>query len=162
MENEAGEMKPSYDTALLEVVATDADDIGDLLVTTLSNDYMPLLRYQIGDLVQRHERPYGTDYLVHGRARDVLTAVSGDRVTTWQVDQCFAGVNGVVHYQLRQQADSEFRLRYIPEPDGPNPADMEALVARLKSLLRAPVAVEAVPVLLPEASGKFRLTCRAE
>jgi hypothetical protein len=91
-----------------------------------------------------------------------LTAVSGDRVTTWQVDQCFAGVNGVVHYQLRQQADSEFRLRYIPEPDGPNPADMEALVARLKSLLCAPVAVEAVPVLLPEASGKFRLTCRAE
>lgn len=159
MENEAGEMKPSYDTALLEVMSPDADGIGDLLVTTLSNDYMPLLRYQIGDLVQRYERPYGTEYIIHGRARDALTTATGARVTTWQVDQCFAGLSGVVHYQLRQHTDGEFRLRYIPEPAEPNPADMEELVAQLESLLRARVAVEAVPVLLPEASGKFRLTC---
>src|SRR5487761_2062451 len=50
MENEAGEMKPGYDTAFLEIVDADNRGIGDLVVTTLTNEYMPLLRYRIGDL----------------------------------------------------------------------------------------------------------------
>ncbi len=158
MENEAGEMKPSYDTALLEVVDADAADLGTLLVTTLSNDYMPLLRYRIGDFVQRNERSYGTDYIVHGRIRDALTAADGTRVTTWQVDQCLAGVEGIVHYQLRQ-GPNEIRLRYIPEAGGVNAETLSKAVAQLQSLLGAAVVVEAVPTLLPEASGKFRLTC---
>lgn len=158
MENEAGEMKPSYDTALLEVVDADASDIGTLLVTTLSNDYMPLLRYRIGDFVQRHERSYGTDYVVHGRIRDALTATNGTRVTTWQVDQCLTEAAGIVHYQLRQGAD-EFRLRYISDAQGVNEEALSKAVAQLQSLLGATVLTESVPTLLPEASGKFRLTC---
>lgn len=208
MENEAGEMKPSYDTALLEVVTErgtpmpstpgqrartlpaasgvplawqprrptlgdenlsasnrrdgaqhDPEAIGALLVTTLSNDYMPLLRYRIGDLAQRHERSYGTDYTVHGRIRDTLTATDGRRVTTWEVDQCFAGLEGIVHYQLRQTAPDDFQLRYIPEPDGVRQNSLTDLAERLRRLLGARVGLEAVPTLLPEASGKFRLTC---
>lgn len=159
MENETGEMKPSYDTALLEVVDADAADIGTLLVTTLSNDYMPLLRYRIGDFVQRHERSYGTDYIVHGRIRDALTATDGTRVTTWQVDQCLSGVEGIVHYQLRQGPD-ELRLRYISEARGVNAEALAVAVAALQSRLGVTVVTERVPALLPEASGKFRLTCR--
>lgn len=159
MENEAGEMKASYDTALLEVVDADAADLGTLLVTTLSNDYMPLLRYRIGDFVQRNERSYGTDYIVHGRIRDALTAADGKRVTTWQVDQCFANVEGIVHYQLRQGAN-ELRLRYIADARGLNAEALAEAVAKLQSLLGATVVTEPVPTLLPEASGKFRLTCR--
>jgi len=159
MENETGEMKPSYDTALLEVIDADTADIGTLLVTTLSNDYMPLLRYRIGDFVQRNERSYGTDYIVHGRIRDALTAVDGTHVTTWQVDQCFASVEGIVHYQLRQ-GPNEIRLRYIAEARGVNAKTLSEVLVRLQSLLGTVVVAEAVPTLLPEASGKFRLTCR--
>lgn len=162
MENEAGAMKPSYDTALLEVVEPDAADIGTLLVTTLSNDYMPLLRYRIGDLVQRHERSYGTDYTVHGRSRDALTAANGRRVTTWQVDQCFAGMEGIVHYQLKQTSPARFQLRYIPEATGVNPEALTEAVTKLESLLGSTVAMESVPTLLPEASGKFRMTNRVD
>ena len=211
MENEAGEMKPSYETALLEVVDEDelskatvlspsprpsgeragvrgtepetiappipnplvpfgkrrgkqaraATSIGDLLVTTLSNDYMPLLRYRIGDLVQRHERPYGTDYTVHGRIRDALTAADGRRVTTWQVDQCFIGVAGIVHYQLRQSAPTGFQLRYISEVKSLSREDLVMLRTKLEALLGASVSIESVPTLLPETSGKFRLTTSA-
>jgi phenylacetate-CoA ligase len=158
MENATGEMKPSYDTALLEVVAEDAAGIGTLLVTTLSNEYMPLVRYRIGDLVQRHQRSYGTDYTVHGRIRDALVAADGRQVTTWQVDQCFREVAGIVHYQLRQ-SPTELRLRYIPESSGVNLDSLKTAQARLAALLGAAVALESVPTLLPEASGKFRLTC---
>jgi phenylacetate-CoA ligase len=162
MENEAGEMKPSYDTALLEVVDAGAANIGTLLVTTLSNDYMPLLRYRIGDLMQRHECSYGTDYTVHGRIRDALVAADGTRVTTWQVDQCFGSVAGMVHYQLRQTTPTEFQLRYIPEGADLGREHLSMLAVKLDSLLGASVSFESVPTLLPEASGKFRLTSRVQ
>jgi len=160
MENEAGEMKTSHETALLEMLDTDADGVGTLLTTTLSNDFMPLLRYRIGDLAQRNEQPYGTDYIVHGRIRDALTATDGRRVTTWQVDQCFTDVAGIAHYQLRPNADGQFRLRYIPDSGGPDERNLKPAVMGLEALLKTEVATESVPTLLPEASGKFRLTCQ--
>jgi phenylacetate-CoA ligase len=162
MENEAGEMKPSYDTAFLELVDADARGIGDLVVTTLTNDYMPLLRYRIGDLAERHRQPYGNRYTVHGRVRDALTANDGQRATTWHVDQCFAAASGIAHYELRQNESGDCVLRFVPDGAGPAEKVMNAVTSRLEALLQfsATIKTEAMPVLVPAASGKFRLTCR--
>jgi len=162
MENEAGEMKPGYDTAFLELVDADARGIGDLVVTTLTNDYMPLLRYRIGDLAERHVQPYGNRYIVHGRARDALVAGDGQRVTTWQVDQCFNEARGMAHYELRQDETGVCALRFVPEGAGPTEENLLVVTSRLETLLKSSAAIKAgpMPVLLPAASGKFRLTCR--
>ena len=72
MENERGELKASLDNVFYELVEPDARGVGSLVVTTLTNEVMPLVRYRLGDLAERCERPYSTDYLVHGRARDTL------------------------------------------------------------------------------------------
>jgi len=159
MENEHGEMKCGYDTAFLEIVNADADGIGDLVVTTLTNDYMPLLRYRIGDLVQRQVQPYGNHFTVHGRARDVLPAAAGRRVTTWQVDQCLAGISGIVHYELRQLQNGAPVLRFVPDKNGPSEADLRRAASRLEALLdlHAEIRTEPMTVLLPSPSGKFRL-----
>ncbi len=69
MEVGRGEMRPSVETALLEVVNTDAQGISDLVVTTLTNDYMPLIRYGIGDLVEQHERARATLFMAGRRMR---------------------------------------------------------------------------------------------
>ena len=119
MENGRGEMKPSYDTAFLEIVNADARGVGELVVTTLTNDYMPLLRYRIGDLVEQHVQPYGNYFTVHGRARDALTSRDGARVTTWEVDQCFTKTNGIAHYELRQTENGDCFLRFVPDGSGP-------------------------------------------
>ena len=162
MENERGEMKPSYDTAFLEVADADQHGIGDLVVTTLTNDYMPLLRYRIGDLAERIERPYTSHFVVQGRARDALIAGDGRRVTTWQVDQCFTGVNGIAHYELRQDEDGGCVLRFVPDGTGPEDKELGRLTSRLGALLELhnEIETEAIPVLVPAASGKFRLTQR--
>jgi phenylacetate-CoA ligase len=162
MENDRGEMKPSYDTAFLEVNDTDLRQIGDLIVTTLSNDFMPLLRYRIGDLAERITQPHGECYIIHGRIRDALTDGDGSRVTTWHVDQCFAEAAGIAHYELRQDEDDVFTLRFIPDVAGPTAETLGAVTARLENLLqaRAPIKTEAMTTLVPAASGKFRLTCR--
>ena len=160
MENERGDMKPSYDTAFLEIVNPDDRGIGELVVTTLSNDYMPLLRYRIGDLAERIERPYTSDFVVHGRSRDALTAGDGRRVTTWQVDQCFAEVGGIAHYEVRQDEHGDCILRFIPDGAGPGQEHLNLLTARLNALLRVQkgIQTEAMATLVPAASGKFRLT----
>jgi phenylacetate-CoA ligase len=162
MENERGEMKPSYDTAFLEIIDADEHGIGELVVTTLTNDYMPLLRYRIGDLAERLEHPYGNDFVVHGRTRDALTASDGHRVTTWQVDQCFTEANGITHYELRQDENGNCTLRFVPDGVGPDERELGRVTSRLGALLnsRAEIRTEAMPVLVPTASGKFRLTHR--
>lgn len=163
MENERGEMKPSYETAFLEIAAADERGIGELVVTTLTNDYMPLLRYRIGDLVERIEQPYASNFVVHGRARDALKAGDGRRVTTWQVDQCFTGADGIAHYELRQDESGDCILRFVPDGVGPTEAELGRVTSRLGELLalRKAIRTEAMPVLVPAASGKFRLTQRA-
>ncbi|MFA6560805.1 MAG: hypothetical protein WCV00_02725 [Verrucomicrobiia bacterium] len=160
MEDERGNLKPSHETAFLEVVEPDARNLGELVVTTLTNDLMPLVRYRIGDLVERRELPYATTYLLHGRSRDALRRRDGRLVTTWDVDQCFAGVAGVVHYQLRQWTDGDCSLRFVPDHAGLGTEALNLLTARLEALLQPPgqLQIEARALLPPEYSGKFRLT----
>ena len=164
MENERREMKPGYKTAFLEIVEADAQEVGSLVVTTLTNEFMPLLRYRIGDLAQRRVLPYGDAYVVHGRARDALRSANGARVTTWQVDQCFEDAAGIAHYELRQDRAGECLLRFVPDGSGPAAAGLDGVTARLQALLKcaAPIRTEPMPVLVPSPSGKFRLTARTD
>jgi len=159
MEVGPGELRPSLETALLEVVNTDDQGISDLAVTTLTNEFMPLIRYRIGDLVERHQRPYYTSYIVHGRAADAFHTADGRRVTTWQIDQCLADLPGIAHYQLCERAGDEWLLRLVPDLAGPTRAQSGELRQRLAHLLGAggKLVIEQTDLLVPESSGKFRL-----
>jgi phenylacetate-CoA ligase len=162
MENRRGEMKAGCGKVFYEIVEPDERGVGDLVVTTLTNDIMPLVRYRIGDLVQRCEQPYSTNYFVHGRSRDTLRRRDGRRVTTLDVDRCFAGVTGMVHYQLRQTENDGCHLQFIPDGAGPGAEELNGLTARIENLLQLqnPITAEAVKMLPPLTSGKFRLTQR--
>ena len=163
IEGEQGEMKPSYENAVLEVIEADWRGVGELAITTLTNDYMPLLRYRIGDLVERRTQFDETTYIVHGRSHDSLRGRDGRSVTTWEVDQCFAGVRGVAHYQLHQESSKACRLRFVPDGSGPAAEEQRGLVARLETLLQSPggIEVESMNFVLPTLLGKFRLTSSA-
>ena len=160
MESEPGEMKASLENVFYELLETDERGVGDLVVTTLTNDFMPLLRYRVGDLVERSEQPYVTHYLVHGRSRDILRRRDGRRVTTLDVDQCFAEVAGIAHYQLRQTADGDCRLQFIPDREEPGAEELKRVTEQFENLLQLEnrIATEAVKILPPLPSGKFRLT----
>ncbi len=160
MENDRGEMVPSCETACLEVVETGADGIGSLIVTTLTNDYMPLLRYRIGDLVERREQSGRATYVLHGREADAIPTPGGRRVTIWQMDQCFSGLAGFAHYQMVQTAEAAWQLRYVPDLTPPSPDHLAELRRRLGERLGTTEGIElrATAFLLPENSGKFRLS----
>lgn len=158
MEEEAGWMKASLETAFLEVVEADGAGVGSLVVTTLTNDYMPLIRYRIGDFVERKREPYGTRYVVHGREADAVLRVDGQRVTVWQIDQVVATVLGIAHYQLLQRKGA-WLLRFVQDGAGPAPGELAALREQLRGLLGASeeFTIQATDMVLSESSGKFRL-----
>ena len=150
-----GAMQPSPGTALLETTA--GEGLGELLVTTLTNPYLPLLRYEIGDYVEL--KPDG--YRVHGRKRDALRAADGSVLTTRMIDQAFAGTAGIAHYQLRQKPDGSAHLLLLPETEGDTLRTAQArLTNELGLLLGSAVTAESVSLITPEDSGKFRLTVR--
>lgn len=150
-----GVMLPSPGTAILE--STAPEGVGELLVTTLTNPYLPLLRYEIGDFVER----VGEGYLVHGRKRDALRGAEGRLLTTRMTDQAFVGLAGIAHYQLRQRADGSAHLFLLPQVEGdPLEAARARLTATIGRLLGATVTAESVGLITPEDSGKFRLTVR--
>lgn len=158
MQDACGEMRPSLETAVLEVVGQDAEGIGELVVTTLTNQVMPLIRYRIGDLVQRIEAPYLTRFTLHGRIADAFLSLTGHRVTTRQVDQCFVGIEGIAHYQLVERPRGQWLLRFVPDGTGPEAGALATLQAGLRSLLQpASLKLESTDLLMPESSGKFRL-----
>lgn len=162
MENERGQMVPSVSTAFLEVVNPDATGVGDLVVTTLSNPYMPLIRYRIGDLVRAETRPYLTQFELHGRTQDALLSTRGQRVTAGQIDRCFEDSSGIDHYQLRQEQAGQFTLYYVPAAEETAGAALDPLRSRLSDLLATDRGLRMEPVdYIPcENSGKFRLSCR--
>ena len=132
---------------------------GELIVTALTNDLMPLVRYRIGDLVECSRGPGGARYVVHGRVEDAFVTAGGRRVTTHDVDQCFRGIEGILHYQLLEVAGDSYALRFVPHQAGPSIQEKSVLNDRLKELmeLQAPVRLETTDTLLAESSGKFRL-----
>jgi phenylacetate-CoA ligase len=158
MEDETGRMRPSPETALLELNPTTRDGVAELIVTTLTNPFMPLIRYRIGDLVERQEEPGGARYLVHGRVLESFSGPEGRLVTTWQLDQCFAGLDGIAHYQLVERG-RDWLLRFVPDGAGPAPRGLARLQEQLAGLLTwgGPVTAQATDLLVPETSGKFRL-----
>jgi phenylacetate-CoA ligase len=162
METEHGEMVPSLVTAYLELLHPDASGLGELVVTTLTNDYMPLIRYRIGDLVCRTQHSDRTTYELHGRVRDAVLGTSGHRITVAQIDQCFAGLDGILHYQLLQESATRYTLFYVAEPEKITPATLARLQSQLSDLLATADGLHLCPVdYLPcETSGKFRLSYR--
>jgi phenylacetate-CoA ligase len=159
MEIAQGEMRASLETAFLELLNTDARGVGELAATTFTNDFMPLIRYRIGDLVERHKGPYHTSYRVHGRVADAFATSNGTRVTSWDIDQCFVDTPGVAHYQLGERANGEYLLRFVPDVAPPKAGEIEQLERRLIALVgsQTRLAIQATDLLLPESSGKFRL-----
>jgi phenylacetate-CoA ligase len=163
MENQRGEMKASLENVFYEIVEPDEHGVGDLVVTTLTNEVMPLVRYRIGDLAERCDEPYATNYLVHGRFRDTLLRRDGRRVTTLEIDRCFGDANGIAHYQLRQNEVGDCELQFIPDRQAPGAEELNGLTGQIENLLQLEnnIAVSAVEKLPPLTSGKFRLTSRA-
>ncbi|MCI0503238.1 AMP-binding protein [Candidatus Micrarchaeota archaeon] len=134
---------------------------GDILITSLHNRAMPLLRYSIGDRGSWGKScPCGRGLpvlkTIEGRANDVITLPSGKRRNSVAFD-IFYDIPGILAYQLVQQAEDLFVFRYCGNGDlGSEPAkEVKRRVGR--GCLGEPVRVEfeRVSSLRHPTSGKI-------
>lgn len=160
---------------LLPLAAPGLEGLARLVVTTLDNPWLNLVRFDSGDLVRPAPtsgaqaacacgRRDGPQLLrVEGRAADLLVAEGGRLVTPRAVDDALAavdaaggGLEGLLHFRLVQRGPRELELELVPR--GPDARlDVGAAAAAVAALLGPTPRARVVRSVPPEASGKLRL-----
>ena len=95
-------------------------EIGKIVLTTLHNFAMPLLRYQIGDYAELGPAcPCGRGLPVLkrilGRVRNMLRLPTGEERWPYIGEKAFAGVAPVIQYQIIQQEMTLIEARMVVE-----------------------------------------------
>ncbi|HEU4699167.1 MAG TPA: AMP-binding protein [Gemmatimonadales bacterium] len=138
---------------------------GDLVVTSLLNRAMPLLRYRTGDrgALQAGRCTCGLAFpllgVVTGRRADVLEFEGGLRVSPYALTCALERVEPLERYQVVQLDRATLRVRARV----PASADREATGARIRAALRSEVSpllqveVEYVDRFATGARAKFRV-----
>jgi phenylacetate-CoA ligase len=139
---------------------------GEVVITSLHSWAAPLIRYRIGDLVERGldrcpcGAPNSCITRVQGRVQDRLVVADGrsinpQRVVAW----IYPLLSNLRRYQIVQEAIDRIVIKLQPVPTAPpNPEQVEAmkhLITRdLGDAIR--LHVELVEDIPSEPSGKFR------
>lgn len=164
----AGGFHVSDDGVILEVVRNGAavapGESGEVVVTNLHAYAMPLVRYQLADVVTRGTdgcacgQPFATIDAIQGRMVDLFPLADGRVISPYEIlTRTIRGENWFTQFQLLQERADRVVLRIVPEtsPDGER---LARIVADTRAFLGPAVEFEIVLVddLPLEASGKFR------
>jgi phenylacetate-coenzyme A ligase PaaK-like adenylate-forming protein len=165
MECEHGLLHPNERHSHVDLVPLPgAGRLARVLVTTLGRAWMPLLRYDIGDVVRVAESRDCACGLesdgpllerVEGRQSD-CTEVGGETVTPLMLDDAIhAALGNTATIEQWQLAGDDL---LVVDPKSSDSAARSA--AAVGALLRRAIRGERVAAIAPEASGKYRLVKR--
>jgi len=134
-------------------------ETGSVVVTTLANRAMPLIRYAgLADLASfgTQECVYGV-YLdnIEGRRIEALTRSNGERVNPYLVDAVLADVQGITQYQAIQHTLHDLEIIFVPDRSLPGTLpDWEPVIRQLGGLLDPQTRFRVTPVeAIPRREG---------
>src|SRR5690606_15615824 len=110
-----------YDNVFLEIIDSNGKPVregeeGEVVVTTLNNFYMPLIRYRIGDrAIKGDNLNFGTLVLdnVVGRTLGVIHKRNGSRLDGQFFTTLFFGKEGIKSFQLIQKSLTVLNLKIV-------------------------------------------------
>jgi phenylacetate-CoA ligase len=165
MECELGRLHPNERHSHVDLVPLPGPGrLARVLVTTLGRAWMPLLRYDIGDVVRMAESrncPCGLASdgplleRVEGRQSDCID-VGGATITPLMLDDAIHAALGQAATLEQWQLAGDSLLVVDPGSD----TSSAAAAAAVGVLLERPIRGERVAAIAPEASGKYRLVKR--
>ncbi len=134
-------------------------ELGSLLVTELHNRAMPLIRYQIGDVVRVERSPCDCGrttprLFTEGRLQNALVRPDRSVLTDAAIGDYLYRQPQVSDYQLVERAGDRFELKVIPR-NGDKASGLLAERVRRFIDADAPVRLREVKTIAPEGSGKF-------
>ena len=151
------------------VLQTVNGGVGDLaLVTTLTKDYLPLFRYQIGDYLKdctyTDDGRVQTIGEVYGRGNDVVALPSGLRFQVYTFMVCAEELPKILAYQLIKHGNSlEFRVQVVnPLTEEEKSIIREKAYSIIPELRMMGFSIEDSKDLVKAPSGKIRLLVEAD
>ena len=166
-----GSMHVAAEGVIAEIVRPDGSaagpgEMGDVLITSLRNRALPLIRYRIGDRAIAPEPglcPCGRGLPVFGtivgRDDGFLLTGSGDVVTPKEVvDLVRSATESVIDFQVIQDEDTGLRVLVTQRDAPPSETDRERIAAALGELVQppAPPRVERVEGIPLTPGGKLK------
>ncbi len=161
-----GKMHIVEDHVFVDIVKPDGSlvedgEIGNQIVTSLTNYALPTLRMEQGDTVAPHGRQCEcgrTSRLidVRGRMQTLLVLPDGRTLAEKDILDALLELPGVEWFQLIQHEPASFELRVIPDAGG-EAYDPGELTSVLKGMIGAEIAVDvkSVDFIAQEPSGKY-------
>jgi phenylacetate-CoA ligase len=128
----------------------------ELVTTGLLNFGMPLLRYKIGDLVERRsDSPYSFDS-INGRVDDIVITPEGKRIG--RMDPVFKGVEGIDLAQIIQKKINIIQVNVILSANSAEAFKPQILINNIKERTSPAMHVEIQYVSdIPKSNnGKFK------
>jgi len=160
-----GGLVVSAPTHLVEVLRPDGSpappgEVGELVVTLLTNRAMPLIRYRIGDRAAwapGADDPWPVLTRIQGRTSDTFTATDGATVDGALFLYVLEERPWIARYRVTQEAVDRVLVEVVPASPPP-PADLADVERRIKDVMGAACAVEirTVDDIPVSPSGKFR------
>ncbi|MBU0527359.1 hypothetical protein KKE92_02675 [Candidatus Micrarchaeota archaeon] len=116
-------------SVILEIVDSKGNaknsGLGEVVLTSLRNTTMPLIRYKIGDLASWGKecscgRSLPVLKSIEGRCDDMITLPSGRKITPMKILVEYRGdiYKGISEYQIIQERPDLFVVKVIPTKDG--------------------------------------------
>ncbi|MEV7179406.1 AMP-binding protein [Kitasatospora sp. NPDC093679] len=135
---------------------------GRLVLTTLNNRSMPLIRYETSDLAaplpHTSALPYPCMTPVAGRLQDLIVTPSGDHIDAYLFSYLFMRFPEVHWFQVVQSEPDRLQIK-VYTPEGLRKGTATELTERIRHHTGYPFTVEFDSLTrMPESStGKFRL-----
>ena len=148
---------------LVPLEGCEADGVCEILVTDLTNDGMPMIRYRINDcaIIAPSNCSCGRGFpcvkKVVGRTVDNFRLRNGSIVPGVTLHRVAAMCLGLKQTQIIQNTLTDFHVRYVPGPNFSS-SDLELLRSKLQGFFTdsANCTFEEVPEITRERSGKTR------
>lgn len=144
-------------------------EIGEIVITLLTNFSMPLVRYRVGDLgawqppTQSHSPAWPGLLEVFGRTSDVLIADDGTRIHSNSLLFIFDPLDFVSRFQIVQETTKKVIVSMIladsvPDPNRRFSGELDSIVDAFRRALGpgCEVVFDFVDEIPQSASGKFR------
>lgn len=139
---------------------------GRVVITDYLNRFMPLIRYEIGDLAARDQCPCGQIGLpalsqVQGKIRGTLKHHDGRRVVFTELSVALRDIVGMRQYQVIQSTLNEFVLRYTLVNNQPSSANINAFESSVKASFKLhfgylpAIKFQPEKEILRDPNGKF-------
>jgi phenylacetate-CoA ligase len=139
-----------------------------LVLTTLINTAMPLIRFAIGDQASFDSEPCACGRRspclsqIDGREGDVITLPSGKRLSPYLLTTVIEADSSILQYRIVQTAPAAFRIDVVRRQSRVSQrSDAELCGELLKFAAEASFSVREVAVLERPANGKRSVFVRA-